>query len=191
MQDLRKYCNQISPLQEKTWEALKQVFKTSQLKKGDFFVTEGQVTRKFAFLSEGVIRAFYQNNEGIEYNRNFFTNASFIGNYSSLITGKPSLHAQQALTNCQLYIGDYDALINLYDNYPDLERFARKFAENYFVKYEQKEIEIIFSNADKRYITFQEQYPNLIQLIPQYHIASYLGISPTQLSRIRKKNTHH
>ncbi|MOA17990.1 hypothetical protein D3C78_1382750 [compost metagenome] len=60
-------------------------------------------------------------------------------------------------------------------------------AENYFVDKEEKEIEIVLLDADKRYELFQQKFPDLEQLIPQYHIASYLGITPTQLSRIRRK----
>lgn len=188
MDALKNYINSISPIEDETWEALRQIFKETTLKKGEYFVKEGESSSRFAFLESGIIRGFYQSDEGIEYNRSFFVTPSFIGNYSSLITCKPSLSSQQTLSDCRLLISDYSTLESLYDTYRDLERFARKFAENYFVKYEQKEIEIIFQNADKRYLTFQREYPDLLQQIPQYHIASYLGVSPTQLSRIRRKS---
>jgi len=188
MDAFRNYINSISPIEDETWKALRQIFKETTLKKGEYFIKEGQSSGKFAFLDSGIVRGFYQSDEGIEYNRSFFVTPSFIGNYSSLITRKPSLSSQQALTDCRLLISDYNTLESFYDTYRDLERFARKFAENYFVKYEQKEIEIIFQNADKRYLAFQREYPNLLYQIPQYHIASYLGVSPTQLSRIRRKN---
>lgn len=189
MEALKKYIHNISSIKEETWEALKQIFKERVLKKGEYFVREGESSRKFAYLKSGIVRGFYQNDEGVEYNRSFFVTPAFIGNYASLITNKPSLSSQQALTDCRILVSSYNELENLYNAYADLERFARKFAENYFVKYEQKEIEIIFQNADKRYLSFQKEYPDLLQQIPQYHIASYLGVSPTQLSRIRRKNT--
>ena len=138
MEELKKYINAISPIKDQTYAVLKEIFKDSVLKKGEYFVKEGQISRQFAFLKSGIVRGFYQNDEGAEYNRSFFVNPSFIGNYASLITGKSSLLSQQALTNCQLLISNYSDLENLYDSYPDLERFARKFAENYFIKYEQK-----------------------------------------------------
>jgi CRP-like cAMP-binding protein len=77
----------------------------------------------------------------------------------------------------------------LYDKFPDLERVGRRLAEFYFVDKEQREIEIVLLDAEKRYQIFLQQYPGLSQLIPQYHIASYLGVTPTQLSRIRRKLT--
>ena len=68
-----------------------------------------------------------------------------------------------------------------------MEKVARRLAELYFVNKEQREIEIVLWNADERYIIFQRDYPQLEQIIPQYQIAFYLGITPTQLSRIRRK----
>jgi CRP-like cAMP-binding protein len=110
---------------------------------------------------------------------------SSIGGYSSLLTGKPNLIPQQALTDCKIYSCDFHSLTTLYTKYPDLERLARKMAEYYFVEKEKKELEIVLLDASQRYKIFQMEFPTLEQLIQQYHIASYLGISATQLSRIR------
>ncbi|MCH2084086.1 MAG: Crp/Fnr family transcriptional regulator, partial [Saprospiraceae bacterium] len=71
--------------------------------------------------------------------------------------------------------------------YQDLERLGRKIAEFYFLEKEQKEIEMALLDADKRYLILRKRFPTIENIIPQYYIASYLGISPTQLSRIRKK----
>ena len=112
-----------------------------------------------------------------------------IGGYSSLVTQLPNTINQQALTDCDLLIGNYRKLIDLLDKHQDLERLLRKIAEHYFVDKEKREVEIVLLEANKRYAIFQREYPQLEQLIPQYHIASYLGITPTQLSRIRAKNS--
>ncbi len=77
-----------------------------------------------------------------------------------------------------------------YAQFHDLERLARKIAEYYFLEKERKELEMALQDATQRYFNFREQFPTLEQLIPQYHIASYLGISATQLSRIRRKLTN-
>jgi len=91
------------------------------------------------------------------------------------------------LTDCVIYTCDYKSLTDLYDACPDLERFARRIAEYYFLEKEKKEIEIVLLDASQRYLLFQKEFPTLQQLIPQFHIASYLGVSATQLSRIRKQ----
>jgi CRP-like cAMP-binding protein len=187
MTALRKYLNSLQPLGQETWDKVSALFSEGNLKKGELFIREGQIAEQIAFLNTGIVRAFYRTEEGAEYNKHFFTSPCFIGSYSSLITGQPNQMAQQALTGCDILVADYKNLSSLYDHYPDLERLARRLAELSFVNKEQKEIEIVLLDADQRYSIFQRQFPELEQLIPQYHIASYLGVSATQLSRIRKK----
>ncbi|MBP0904961.1 Crp/Fnr family transcriptional regulator [Mariniflexile gromovii] len=189
MKDLYNFLNTISPIQENTWNEVKKLFTEHSLKKGEYFLQEGEVAKNFGFLKQGVVRAFYRNNEGVEYNKHFFTKNNMIGGYSSLVTQLPNTINQQALTDCDLLIGNYKKLTDLLDIHQDLERLLRKIAEHYFVDKEKREVEIVLLEANKRYAIFQREHPQLEQLIPQYHIASYLGITPTQLSRIRAKNS--
>ncbi|AFK03307.1 putative transcriptional regulator, Crp/Fnr family [Emticicia oligotrophica DSM 17448] len=187
MKELEKYFNQLSPLKAETWANLKPLFSKKKLLKGEYFIEQGQLATKIGFLESGVIRAFYRNDEGVEYNKHFFIPNALVGGYASMITGRPNVIIQQALIDCDLLVADFSQLSALYNSHPDLERVARRLAEFFFVDKENREIEIILLEADKRYELFQKRYPSLEQLIPQYHIASYLGITPTQLSRIRKK----
>lgn len=189
MKDLYNFLYTVSPIQENTWNEVKKLFTDHSLKKGEYFLQEGEVAKNFGFLKQGVVRAFYRNNEGVEYNKHFFTKNNMIGGYSSLVTQLPNTINQQALTDCDLLIGNYRKLTDLLDKHQDLERLLRKIAEYYFVDKEKREVEIVLLEANKRYAIFQREHPQLEQLIPQYHIASYLGITPTQLSRIRAKNS--
>lgn len=182
-----QYLNAITPLQDKTWERIEPLFSEKTLMKGEYFIREGETARQIGFLHSGIIRAFYRNKEGIEYNKHFFIQNNIIGGYSSLVTTTPTIINQQALTDCKISVAQYSEITKLYDTYPDFERVGRKLAEFYFVQKEKREIEIVLLDADKRYLIFREEYPQLEQLIPQYQIASYLGITPTQLSRIRRK----
>ena len=110
-----------------------------------------------------------------------------MGTYNSLITGNPNNINIQALTDCSLLTVDYKQLVGLYDKHPMLERMARIIAETIFVVKEKREIELVTLDATQRYQIFKQEHPTLENLIPQYHIASYLGVSATQLSRIRGK----
>ena len=185
MELLKNFYNTVSLLKEQTWEKILPLFKEEWLPKNQFFVRENEVARKIAFLESGVVRAYFINQEGQEYNKQFFVGPSSIGGYSSLLSGKPNLIPQQALTDCKICSCDFQSLTNLYTEYPDLERLARRMAEYYFMEKEKKELEIVLLDASQRYRIFQNEFPTLEQLIQQYHIASYLGISATQLSRIR------
>lgn len=161
------------------------VFSEKTLKKGDYFAVEGEYSSKFAFINEGVMRAFFRNHDGQEYNKTFFIKDNFVGAYSSLITGNQNSINIECLTDCTIITADYSSIIKLYDTHSKVERLSRILAEQYFVIKEKREIELVMLDAKGRYQIFQENHPNLEQLIPQYHIASYLGVSPTQLSRIR------
>jgi CRP-like cAMP-binding protein len=185
MEELYKYLNQITPISDKTWALLKGFFVQKELKKGDYFCKVDKVATKIAFLEKGVVRSFYTNKEGQELNKNFFVASAFIGAYSSLITQKPNKLAQQALTNCIIWETDYINIKQLYNTCPDLERLGRLIAEYYFVEKEIREVNLLNLEAKEYYKLFQQQYPTLEQQISQYHIASFLGITPTQLSRIR------
>jgi len=191
MDNLKKYLDTFNPLSIETWNKVKILFSEKALAKEAHFIDDNQVAKQIAFLEKGIVRAYYRNNEGKEYNKHFSIAPSFIGGYASLITGRKNSINQQALTECKIWVADFDRLSALYEKCRDLEFVARKWAERQFVEKEQREIELVMLDADKRYAMLQEQFADLEQLIPQYHIASYLGITATQLSRIRKKFSVH
>lgn len=184
---LEAYFSSLAPLAPGTFQFVAALFREAPLKKYDYFALEGRVEKRIGFLTEGVVRAFYRTSDGAEYNKHFFTAPSLIGAYSSLISGSVNQINQQALTDCMLWTADYQELTRLYAAHPELERIGRRNAELAFVEKEQREIDIVLLDADKRYENFRKNFPDLEQVIPQYQIASYLGITPTQLSRIRQK----
>lgn len=184
---LHRFLDNLTPLRPGTWEQVQRLFSESRLGKREHFIREGQLAREIGFLAEGVMRAYYRNASGQEYNKHFFIAPCFIGGYASLITGAPNMIQQEALTDCMILSAPYAPFRGLFDGCPDLERAARILAEQFFVAKEQREIEIVQLDAEVRYRLFRERFPALEGLIPQYHVASYLGVSPTQLSRIRRK----
>lgn len=188
-QALHQYLAHISQISEPAFESLWACFEPMQLNKHDFFVREGEYAQQIGFLSQGIVRAYFVNQEGKEYNKQFFVGPSIIGAYTSLLTNNPNLIAQQALTPSQVWVANYPEIEALYQRFHDLERLGRKIAEFYFLEKEQKEIEMALLEASERYAIFQQCFPSVEAQIPQYHIASYLGISPTQLSRIRRNQT--
>lgn len=187
MDNLINFFNNKISISKQTLDLIKEIFKYDELKKGDFFIQEGQYANEIAFLEDGIVRAFYVNNEGKEYNKHLFTAPSIIGSYASLISKQKNKVAQQALTDCKIWKAPFHKIEKLSQGNYEIERLRRSIAENYFLDYEKKELEMAMLDADQRYQIFQKEYPGVELKIPQYHIASYLGISATQLSRIRKK----
>lgn len=184
---LLAYIKNIIPVSDALQNDLALLFSPIQLKKEEYLAIEGRVETKLAFINSGVLRAFFRGADGKEYNKTFFDAATFVGTYNSLITGNPNNINIQALTDCSLLTVDYKQLVGLYDKHPMLERMARIIAETIFVVKEKREIELVTLDATQRYQIFKQEHPTLENLIPQYHIASYLGVSATQLSRIRGK----
>jgi CRP-like cAMP-binding protein len=182
---LKEILKHIIPFDSETLEVLANLFSEEEVSKGKVFAQRGEYSKKIAFVKSGVLRAYYSNDKGEEYNKTFFTQTSFVGAYSSLVTGERNLIDIDCLTPCTLLIAEYQKILALYEEYPQIERLSRILAEQFFVRKEKREIELVTLEAKDRYGIFQEEHPQLEQLIPQYHIASYLGISPTQLSRIR------
>ncbi len=187
MDEFKKYLNSILHFTESEIEAFTSLFSIKDLKKHEYFACEGEFSSDLAFLSTGIVRAFYRNNQGNEYNKTFFSKKGFVGAYSSLITDQENNINLQCLTNCSFFVADFSEIKKRYDTTPKIERLARILAEQFFVSKEKREIELLMLNATERYKIFQSEHPRLENLIPQYHIASYLGITPTQLSRIRAK----
>src|SRR5690242_5157052 len=103
MQQLMHFYDAISPLKKETWEELLPLFSEEKLSAKQYFIRENEVARKIAFLEAGVVRAYFINQEGQEYNKQFFVAPSSIGGYTSLLTGKANLIPQQALTDCSIW----------------------------------------------------------------------------------------
>lgn len=185
MESFQIVIKQLIHLNTEELQALTSLFHVEKWEKKAYFIQEGNYARRFAFVQSGALRAFYRNQKGEEYNKTFFTTQHFVGAFSSLISNDVNLINIQCLTPCQLLVGDYAAFTDLYDQYPKIERMARRLAEQFFIRKEKREIELVMLDAKERYAIFQQEHPSLEQLIPQYHIASYLGVSATQLSRIR------
>ncbi len=186
MEQLIAFFNQITPLSEETKRLMTELYVPATLKKGEYFIRKGHYAKEIAFLEKGIVRAYYIDQSGKEYNKTFFSAPSIIGSYAALISKEENAVAQQALTDCIIWKASFHRIEELSQGNYEIEKLRRIIAESYFLINEKKEIEMALLDAEKRYLLLQKEYPGIELKIPQYHIAAYLGISPTQLSRIRK-----
>ncbi|MBC7485375.1 MAG: Crp/Fnr family transcriptional regulator [Cytophagaceae bacterium] len=184
---LKAYIDKLILLPEKDWCALSELFYEKQVKKGEHLSCAGSAADQWALLTKGVARSYYNSKNGIEYNSSFFVGGELVGDFSSLVSHRPSVVSIQALTDCELLSADFASIVQLYDRYPMIERLFKILAEQLYLIKEKREIEIMMMDASERYGLFLQESPDIEQLVPQYHIAAYLGITPTQLSRIRSK----
>lgn len=176
--------NQFSPISDEAWEDLKPLFQKVTLEKGEFLIREGDRAHYAFLLINGVVRV-YHSYDGNEYNKTFFIPGMFPTPITALISSEPCNLNFQTLTNSGLYRFSYADFTKLFDKHRCLETLLLRILEQQWIKKEIHDIRMVTNDATTNYLTFRETYPGLENLIPQYHIASYLGITPIQLSRIR------
>ena len=141
----------------------------------------------FFLLKSGVIRSFDIDDNGKEHIRTLYVPITTSGPLSSLITKKPSTTTYECLTNCEILVGDYPAFIKSTEEHHDLTQFYNRILENIFLRTEKRIHDLTVLNGTERYLKLKNDIPQIENLIPQYHIASFLNITPVQLSRIRKE----
>jgi CRP-like cAMP-binding protein len=168
------------------WNAFAEIVQTKTLKRKDLLLKEGQICTFIAFLNSGVLREYsYQHDK--EVTVDFVGENQFTSDYQSFLMRTPSRQNLEALTDVDLLILQKDAVDGLYDKYKIWERFGRLIIERVFCGAEAKRKRIISTSHEEQYRDFVASYPDIIQQVPQYYIASYLGLSPEHLSRLRKK----
>lgn len=176
--------NTISPVTHEAWIEFQKLLEPIELKRNEYLVQEGDRVNFCYMLLDGVVRVFY-NKDGNEYNKTFFISGMFPTALTALISDKPCALSFQALTPCRLFQFSYKGFKELFEKHRCLETLLLKILEQLWIKKERHDIEMVTNDATTNYLIFKEEYPELENLISQYHIASYLGITPIQLSRIR------
>lgn len=185
---LRNSLNSYAPISDETWNAFVGITTFRSLPKQSLLYSAGETPRSFAYVYQGLVRCFVCDEKGNEYNKNFFNEGKFPGAMTSLLTSTPSALAFETIEESLIIEIDFVAYRQLMVERDDLKLFQIYYLEkNWLLSKDAREIEIVQEDATSRYLRFLEEHPSLVERLPQYHIASHLGITPTQLSRIRKK----
>ncbi|MBL4668920.1 MAG: Crp/Fnr family transcriptional regulator, partial [Flavobacteriales bacterium] len=161
-------------------------FKPASLKKGEYFIREGQISRKIGFIVSGSMLCSY-NKDGEEIIDEFSLDKEFITDYFSFLTNSPAEKDVKCLENTELIVISYEDMQQLYAQNPMFEKVGRLMAEALFMNWQQKAKSLMLDDAKARYLKLITRRPDLPQRVPQYLIASYLNVKPETLSRIRKK----
>lgn len=162
------------------------LFKRNTLKSGEYFLEEGKLCRYVGFIEEGLVR-YHMNDGGIEKTLYFGKEGEFVSNYQSFLPREVSDTSIQAIEDTTLRVITYADLQQLYLKISEGEKLGRLAIENVFVS-SLKQLKSFYKDAPaERYQQFLQSYPDLAQRVPQYYIASYVGIKPQSLSRIRKR----
>ena len=173
-------------LDPKEVDIIKLLFKEKSTKKGNFFLAEGQVCKHVGFIVKGLMR-YYINHDGEDKTYAFAQENNFVCNNESFIPQTPSTKIIQALEDCEILQISYEDLKIFYKSIRQGERFGRLVIEQVFIQTLQDLSSFYTDTPENRYWQFIKKHPDLQQRISQYHIASYVGVKPQSLSRIRKR----
>lgn len=187
MKLLSVFINNFHPLPPESFERFLALTKLKKFSAKEVLTKTGETPKELFILKSGIARSYYTNEKGKEFIRSLFIPFSSTGSLGALVTDKPSQLTYECITDCELYAINFKELkkLALVDN--DIAVMYANALESIFLLLEAKIYELSALNATQRYLKLKKEIPNIESLIPQYHIASYLNVSPVQLSRIRKE----
>jgi len=177
---------QITDFTDSELEIVLKHFEKKELKKKTNLLQAGKTADEVYFIVEGCMRLFCVR-DGEELSTYFFTEQMFAGAYDSFISRKPSRHSIETLEDCEVLALTYHALQELYVEFPKMNEFIRKAIEERFVVLHDLFTDYVLNSPEERYLSLQKERPDLLNRIPQHQIASFLGITPVSLSRIRNR----
>ena len=187
-QPLKAYYKTIIPhLTEAEWDKIEQTLTVRNLKKREYLVKEGMVCNQVSFIIKGLVRMYFVV-DGRECILGFCNENRYISDYQSFLTRKPAQVFLQVLEDTEVVETHFDALQEHYRTLPQANILGRLIAESLFLMVFDGELANAKDSIEARYNRIVEETPWLLQRVPQYMIASYLGITPEALSRIKARN---
>jgi len=184
---LRAHIEKRIHLRDEEFSRCTQFFIPRKVKKRQFLLQEGDICRHIAFVNSGCLRAYTVDHKGEEHIIQFAIEDWWISDLNSYLTGSPATYNIDALQDSEVLLLEKSARDKLLEAVPAIERFFRLLQEANYIATHRRINNSLSASAEERYLQFIKTYPALVEQVPQGHIASYLGITPQSLSRIRKE----
>lgn len=185
-QSIYRYILSFVSLTEKEKALFEEAFTFRQVPKKFVLAEEGKIARELYFIVRGLVRLYYTK-DGEEITGFIFREGLFASSYDSFLRQAPSIQTLETLEDCDLLVISYNRLEQLYVELPKMNIVVRKIAEQRFINAQQVLSSFILDSPEERYRKFEAQHGDLLLRVPHHMIASYLGITPVSLSRIRKR----
>lgn len=183
---LINHLHQLAPLTEVEKEFLRTHVPIQTFQKKELLLTEGAISKAFYFVISGCVRWYYLT-ETEEKTAFFYTENTFISSYESFTKQKPANHYLQAIETTHVATIYYETAYKILELFPKFEFLSRALMEEELIIYQDIVASFVAYNPAQRYLNFLEKQPDLLQRIPQHYIATYLGVTPETLSRIRRR----
>lgn len=187
IQPLIDYFERHLPLENDEKEILSNVFTERKLKRRQYLLQEGNISKASAFVLEGCFRMYLTDDNGKEHNLQFAIENWWIGDMGSFYSDEPSKLNIEAIENSVVLEIKKPELQNLYVEYPKFNRIFRVLTENALLSAQRRILQNVSSTAEERYLDFVKRYPQFFNRISNVQIASFIGVTPEFLSKIRKE----
>lgn len=186
MNEFITFILQFGNLNQQQIELISEKAKKLNFHKDNYFSEAGKIPRQVGFIIEGIMRVLFYNNKGEEITRYFIDENNLVVDINSFDNKIPSSAYVQAVTDCKLIVFSKDDWQELSDTIVDWDNIVNKITSKALAKKIKRISPLVSEDATARYLMFMEQYPKLVNRIPLSYLASYLGITQSSLSRIRK-----
>jgi CRP-like cAMP-binding protein len=183
LQNIRKHI----PLSESEADLIASFLQVRKIRKNQLLVEPPYPSSAEHFISKGCFRSYYLDNDGIEHTLSFAIEGWWMTDLQSFFTGEPAKYHVESLEEGQVFMLKKEHLEELYLKIPVLNIYFRKLYQNAIVSQTERLLNVLSTTADERYIRFIAKYPALEKRLPQYLIASYLGVTPEFLSKIKSR----
>jgi CRP-like cAMP-binding protein len=180
------YFCRISPLSKEESEAIANSMQTKAYKKGEYLLKEGQISANTYFVLEGCIREYILS-DGEEKTTNFYSEEQWAISLNSLSLQSPSNHNWVSMEDTTVVVGNEQQAQELFKHFPRFETISRAIMESVFAEQKEALASYHTESPEQRYLKLLKSRPTLVERIPQYYLASYIGVKPESLSRIRKR----
>jgi CRP-like cAMP-binding protein len=174
-------------LTEDEQEICKSLLVSKKLRKKQYLLQEGDVAKYSAFVEKGALRSYTIDDKGSEHIIQFAIEGWWISDIYSFLTGEPSTYNIEALEDCELLTLTKAAQEELVEKVPKFERYLRILMQGAYIALQRRMTGTLVHTAEEKYLSLTKAYPDIIQRVPQHMIASYLGVTPETLSRIRRQ----
>ena len=184
------HVNEKVSLTDEEQQTIKTFFSPKKLRKKQYLLQEGDVCKYMAFVEKGILRSYNVDDKGYEHMIQFAWEGWWISDTYSFLSGEPAAYNIDAIEDAELLLISLSHFEEMMLKVPKMERYFRILFQNNIISKERRLLSSITYSAEEKYLKLSETNPELIQRIPQNLIASYLGITPETLSRIRKNLLH-
>jgi CRP-like cAMP-binding protein len=184
---LHKKITETISITEEEFDYCKSLFLPKKLRKRQYLLQDGDVSKYTAFVEKGILRTFTVDDKGTEHILQFAQEGWWVADLYSFLTNEPSTFNTEALEDCELLLITKPSWDKLLDKIPALERYFRILIQNNLIATQRRLMGTMTETAEEKYLKLLKTQPDCVQRVPQHMIASYLGITRETLSRIRSQ----